>query len=142
MKVRIAHSPDSDDAFMFYGLASGKVPSRGFELEHVLSDIETLTRAAFEGRYEITAVSFHAYAHLTDRYMLLPHGASMGDRYGPVVVAKADGPRTLEGIKVAVPGELTTALLTLRRYDPSVEYVIVPFDQIQERVHAWYLPAT
>ena len=136
MKVRIAHSPDSDDAFMFYGLASGKVPSQGFELEHVLSDIETLNRAAFEGRYEITAVSFHAYAHLTDRYVLLPHGASMGDRYGPVVVAKADGPRTLKGIKVAVPGELTTALLTLRLYDPSVEYVIVPFDQIQERVHA------
>jgi 1,4-dihydroxy-6-naphthoate synthase len=141
MKVRIAHSPDSDDAFMFYGLASGKVPSQGFELEHVLSDIETLNRAAFEGRYEITAVSFHAYAHLTDRYMLLPHGASMGDRYGPVVVAKADGPRTLKGIKVAVPGELTTALLTLRLYDPSVEYVIVPFDQIQERVHAGVVAA-
>jgi 1,4-dihydroxy-6-naphthoate synthase len=82
MKIRIAHSPDSDDAFMFYALATGKVRSPGFELEHVLSDIETLNRAAFEGRYEITAVSFHAYAHLTDRYILLPHGASMGDRYG------------------------------------------------------------
>jgi len=136
VKIRIAHSPDSDDAFMFYGLASGKVPSQGFELEHVLSHIETLNRAAFEGRYEITAVSFHAYAHLTDRYILLPHGASMGDRYGPVVVAKSDGPRTLTGIKVAVPGELTTALLALRLYDPSVEYTVVPFDQIQERVHA------
>ena len=78
MRIRIAHSPDSDDAFMFYGLASGRVPSNGFELEHVLSDIETLNRAAFEGTYEITAVSFHAYAHLTDRYLLLPHGASMG----------------------------------------------------------------
>ena len=86
MRIRIAHSPDSDDAFMFYGLATGKVRSNGFELEHVLSDIETLNRAAFEGRYEITAVSFHAYAHLTDRYILLPHGASMGDRYGPIVV--------------------------------------------------------
>ena len=136
MKIRIAHSPDSDDAFMFYGLASGKVPSQGFEIEHVLSDIETLNRAAFERRYEITAVSFHAYAHLTDRYILLPHGASMGDRYGPVVVAKTDGPRSLKGIKVAVPGELTTALLALRLYDPSVEYTVVPFDQIQERVHA------
>src|SRR5947207_6562360 len=136
MKIRIAHSPDSDDAFMFYGLASGKVPSLGFELEHVLSDIEALNRAAFERRYEITAVSFHAYAHLTDRYILLPHGASMGDRYGPVVVAKTDGPRSLKGIKVAVPGELTTALLALRLYDPSVEYTVVPFDQIQERVHA------
>jgi 1,4-dihydroxy-6-naphthoate synthase len=136
MKIRIAHSPDSDDAFMFYGLASGKVPSNGFELHHVLSDIETLNRAAFEGRYEITAVSFHAYAHLTDRYILLPHGASMGDRYGPIVVAKKDGPASLKGVRVAVPGELTTAFLTLRLYDPSVQYVVMPFDKIQEAVHA------
>ena len=136
MKIRIAHSPDSDDAFMFYGLASGRVPSPGFELEHVLSDIETLNRAAFDGKYEITAVSFHAYAHLTDRYMLLPHGASMGDRYGPVVVAKRDGPASLKGIRVAIPGELTTAFLALRLFDPAVDYVVVPFDQIQEKVHA------
>ena len=136
MKIRIAHSPDSDDAFMFYGLASGRVPSNGFELEHVLSDIETLNRAAFTGTYEITAVSFHAYAHLTDRYILLPHGASMGERYGPVVVAKKDGPTSLKGIRVAIPGELTTAFLTLRLFDPSVEYIVVPFDQIQEKVHA------
>jgi 1,4-dihydroxy-6-naphthoate synthase len=136
MKIRIAHSPDSDDAFMFYGLASGKVPNQGYELEHVLSDIETLNHAAFAGKYEVTAVSFHAYAHLTDKYMLLPHGASMGDRYGPVVVAKADGPSSLEGITVAVPGELTTALLALRLYDPRVRYVVVPFDQIQEQVHS------
>ena len=136
MKIRIAHSPDSDDAFMFYGLASGRVPSNGFELEHVLSDIETLNRAAFAGTYEITAVSFHAYAHLTDRYILLPHGASMGDRYGPVVVAKKGGPTSLKGIRVAIPGELTTAFLTLRLFDASVEYVVVPFDQIQEKVHA------
>jgi 1,4-dihydroxy-6-naphthoate synthase len=135
MKIKIAHSPDSDDAFMFYGLASGLVPSEGFELEHVLSDIETLNRDAFNGKYEITAVSFHAYAHLTDRYMLLPHGASMGDHYGPVVVAKADGPSSLDGVRVAVPGELTTAFLTLRLFDPSVQHVVVPFDEIQERVH-------
>ena len=141
MKIRIAHSPDSDDAFMFYGLASGKVPSLGFELEHVLSDIETLNRAAFEGRYEITAVSFHAYAHLTDRYILLPHGASMGDRYGPVVVAQKGGPSSLKGIRVAVPGELTTAFLTLRLYDPSVQYVVMPFDKIQEAVHAGEIAA-
>src|ERR1700688_1215491 len=133
MKIRIAHSPDSDDAFMFYGRAAGFVPSNGFELEHVLSDIETLNRAAFEGRYEITAVSFHAYAHLTDRYILLPHGASMGDRYGPVVVAKKDGPASLEGVRVAVPGELTTAFLTLRLFDPAVQHVVVPFDEIQDR---------
>jgi 1,4-dihydroxy-6-naphthoate synthase len=136
MKIRVAHSPDSDDAFMFYGLASGRVPSDGFELEHVLSDIETLNHAAFEGRYEITAVSFHAYAHLTDRYILLPHGASMGDRYGPVVVAKQGGPTSLEGVRVAIPGELTTAFLTLRLYDPTVEYIVMPFDWIQEAVHS------
>src|SRR5678810_731530 len=119
MKIRIAHSPDSDDAFMFYGLASGKVGSNGFEIEHVLADIETLNRAAFEGTYEITAVSFHAYAHLTDRYVLLPHGASMGDKYGPVVVARSDGPSSLKGVRVAIPGELTTAFLSLRLFDPT-----------------------
>jgi 1,4-dihydroxy-6-naphthoate synthase len=136
MKIRIAHSPDSDDAFMFYGLATGKVPSLGYELEHVLSDIETLNRAAFDGRYEITAVSFHAYAHLTDKYILLPHGASMGDRYGPVVVARKDGPSSLKGVRVAIPGELTTAFLSLRLFDPDVEYVVMPFDQIQDKVHS------
>jgi len=136
MKIRIAHSPDSDDAFMFYGLASGRVPSNGFELEHVLADIESLNRAAFDGKYEITAVSFHAYAHLTDRYILLPHGASMGDRYGPVVVARKDGPSSLRGTRVAVPGELTTAFLALRLFDPDVRHVVVPFDQIQEKVHS------
>src|ERR1700682_2315869 len=136
MQIKIAHSPDSDDAFMFYALAAGFVPSNGFELQHVLSDIETLHRAAFDGTYEVSAVSFHAYAHLTDRYVLLPHGASMGDRYGPVVVARKEGPSSLAGIRVGVPGELTTAFLTLRLFDPSVEYVVVPFDQIQEKVHA------
>ena len=136
MKIRIAHSPDSDDAFMFYGLASGRVPANGFELEHVLADIESLNRAAFDGKYEITAVSFHAYAHLTYRYILLPHGASMGDRYGPVVVARKDGPSSLRGTRVAVPGELTTAFLALRLFDPDVRHVVVPFDQIQEKVHS------
>jgi 5,8-dihydroxy-2-naphthoate synthase len=141
MKIRIAHSPDSDDAFMFYGLASGRVAADGFELEHVLADIETLNRAAVEGVYEITAVSFHAYAYLTDRYLLLPHGASMGDRYGPIVVAKNDGPSSLEGVRVAIPGELTTAFLTLRLFDPAVQYVVVPFDQIQEKVRAGQIAA-
>jgi 1,4-dihydroxy-6-naphthoate synthase len=135
MKIHIAHSPDSDDAFMFYGLASGKVASNGFEIEHVLSDIETLNRAAFEGTYEITAVSFHAYAHLTDRYVLLPHGASMGERYGPIVVAKNPA-SSVRGLTVAVPGTLTTAFLALRLFDPAVEYVVMPFDRIQEAVHA------
>jgi 5,8-dihydroxy-2-naphthoate synthase len=134
VKIHIAHSPDSDDAFMFYGLASGQVSSHGFHLEHVLSDIETLNRAAFEGKYEITAVSFHAYAHLTDKYLLLPHGASMGDRYGPIVVARNDGPSSVDGIRVAVPGELTTAFLTLKLFAPAVQHVVMPFDQIQDRV--------
>lgn len=126
---------------MFYGLASGRVPSQGFELEHVLSDIESLNRAAFEGRYEISAVSFHAYAHLTDRYILLPHGASMGDRYGPIVVARQGGPASLKGVRVAIPGELTTAFLALRLFDPSVEYVVMPFDQIQDKVREGAIPA-
>jgi len=135
MRISIAHSPDSDDAFMFYGLASGKVPSGGFEIEHVLSDIETLNRAAFEGRYEISAVSFHAYAHLASRYVILPHGASMGDRYGPVVVAREPVPASLDGVRVAIPGTLTTAFLALRLYRPDVAYDVMPFDRIQEAVH-------
>jgi 1,4-dihydroxy-6-naphthoate synthase len=134
MRIAVAHSPDSDDAFMFYALAKGKIHTGDIEFEHVLSDIETLNRAAFEGRYEVTAVSFHAYAHLTDRYMLLPHGASMGSNYGPVVVARNDGPTSLAGVTVAVPGTLTTAFLALRMFDPAVQTVVMPFDQIQEAV--------
>jgi 1,4-dihydroxy-6-naphthoate synthase len=134
MKITVAHSPDSDDAFMFYGLASGKVPTADFEIEHVLSDIESLNRAAFEGRYEISAVSFHAYTHLADRYMLLPHGASMGDGYGPVVVAREDLPASLRGVTVAIPGTLTTAFLALRLYAPEVQYSVMPFDAIQDAV--------
>src|SRR5687767_6439731 len=107
MKVIVAHSPDSDDAFMHYGIAAGKVDTDGITFDHLLADIETLNRAAFEGKYEVTAVSFHAYAHLTDKYLLLPHGSSMGDRYGPVVVARKDGPTSTKGISVAVPGTLT-----------------------------------
>jgi 1,4-dihydroxy-6-naphthoate synthase len=135
MKITVAHSPDSDDAFMFYGLASGHVPTDGIAVEHVLGDIETLNRAAFDGRYEVTAVSFHAYAHLTDKYMLLSHGASMGDRYGPIVVTRPDGPKTLDGVCVAVPGLLTTAYLALKLYAPFVEVEVMPFDGIQEAVH-------
>ncbi len=134
MKITIAHSPDSDDAFMFYGLACGAVAAPGLEVDQVLADIETLNRAAFEGRYEVTAVSFHAYAHLCDRYALLPHGASMGDCYGPIVVASADGPTSLKGVRVAIPGTLTTAYLALRLLDPDVEYEVLPFDQIQDAV--------
>jgi 1,4-dihydroxy-6-naphthoate synthase len=134
MQISVAHSPDSDDAFMFYGLASGAVETHGIEVEHVIADIETLNRAAFDGRYEVTAVSFHAYAHLTDKYLLLSHGASMGDNYGPVVVARADGPRTLDEVTVAVPGLLTTAFLVLKMYAPDVDVKAIPFDQIQPGV--------
>jgi 1,4-dihydroxy-6-naphthoate synthase len=134
MRVTVAHSPDSDDAFMHYGIASGKVPTDGIDFAHLLSDIETLNQAAFEGKYEVSAVSFHAYAHLTDRYLLLPHGSSMGDDYGPIVVARSDGPASLEGVTVAVPGTLTTAFLTLRMYDPAVACVVMPFDRIQDAV--------
>src|SRR6185312_1313413 len=133
--ITVAHSPDSDDAFMFYGLASGNIDTGGIVVDQVLSDIETLNRAAFEGRYEVTAVSFHAYAHLVDRYALLPHGASMGDKYGPILVAKRPLPsESLRGVKVAVPGRLTSAFLTLQLYDPSFDYEVVPFDEIQQAV--------
>ena len=134
MNITVAHSPDSDDAFMFYGLASGAVGSSKYEVGQVLSDIESLNRAAFEGKYEVTAVSFHAYAHLFDKYALLPHGASMGDRYGPIVVTRKGGPRSLDGVKVAVPGTLTTAFLALRLYRTNFEYDVVPFDRIQDDV--------
>jgi 1,4-dihydroxy-6-naphthoate synthase len=135
-RITVAHSPDSDDAFMFFGLASGNVDTGGIVVDQVLADIETLNRAAFEGRYEVTAVSFHAYAHLADRYALLPHGASMGDRYGPIVVATADGPSVVKGARIAIPGTLTTAYLALRIYEPEFEYVVVPFDEIQNAVLA------
>ncbi len=134
MKITVAHSPDSDDAFMFFGLASGAVETHGIEVEQVLSDIETLNRAAFEGRYEVTAVSFHAFAHLVDKYALLPHGASMGDRYGPIVVGRQGGATRVKGTRIAIPGTLTTAYLALRLYEPDFEYVVVPFDQIQQAV--------
>jgi 1,4-dihydroxy-6-naphthoate synthase len=133
-RITVAHSPDSDDAFMFYGLASGAIDTGGIEVDQVLSDIESLNRAAFNGQYEVTAVSFHAYAHLADKYQLLPHGASMGDRYGPIVVAPAGGVSGVKERTIAIPGTLTTAYLALRLYEPSFEYVVVPFDQIQQFV--------
>jgi len=134
-RITVAHSPDSDDAFMFFGLASGSVETSGIVVEQVLADIETLNRAAFEGRYEVSAVSFHAYAHLVDKYALLPHGASMGDKYGPIVVARQGaGPQGVKGSRVAIPGTLTTAYLALRIYEPDFEYVVVPFDEIQQAV--------
>ena len=134
-RITVAHSPDSDDAFMFYGLASNNVDTGGIVVDQVLSDIETLNRAAFDGKYEVTAVSFHAFAHLADRYALLPHGASMGDNYGPIVVALQNGgPSGVKGSRIAIPGTLTTAYLALRLYEPEFEFVVVPFDEIQQAV--------
>lgn len=133
--IRIAHSPDSDDAFMFYALTQGLLETDGLTIEHVLDDIESLNQAAFAGTYEITALSFHAYAHLADRYQLMPSGASFGDGYGPVVVSTA--PRShddLAGKTVAIPGELTTAHLALRLWQPDVSTVNVAFDRIFEIV--------
>ncbi len=121
---------------MFYGLASGAVDTGGIEVDQVLSDIETLNRAAFEGKYEVTAVSFHAYAHLMDKYALLPHGASMGDNYGPIVVAREGGVREVKGHKIAIPGTLTTAYLALQLYEKDFQHVVVPFDQIEQFVAA------
>lgn len=131
MTVRIAHSPDSDDAFMFYALTQGLLDTQGLKIEHVLKDIESLNQAAFQSTYDITALSFHAYAYLADRYVLMPSGASFGDGYGPVVVAgRSMGRDDLHGCRVAVPGELTTAHLVLKLWLPEVETVNVAFDQI------------
>ncbi len=131
IKVRIAHSPDSDDAFMFYALTQGVLDTSGLEIEHVLADIETLNQAAFQGTYEITAFSFHAYAHLADRYDIMPSGASFGDGYGPVVVSRSEHTReSLRGARIAMPGKLTTAHLATRLWQPEFEAVWTPFDKI------------
>jgi 1,4-dihydroxy-6-naphthoate synthase len=135
--IRIAHSPDSDDAFMFYALTQGLLDTGGLTIEHRLSDIESLNQAAFEGTYEITALSFHAYAHLADRYQLMPSGASFGDGYGPVVVSTDPRSRdSLAGKRVAIPGELTTAHLALRLWQPDISTINVPFDKIFDTVAA------
>jgi 1,4-dihydroxy-6-naphthoate synthase len=135
--IRIAHSPDSDDAFMFYALTQGILDTAGLEIRHVLQDIETLNQAAFHGTYEITALSFHGYAHLADRYQLMPSGASFGDGYGPIVVSRSPlSQADLAGRKVAIPGQLTTANLTLHLWQPEVTTAIVPFDRILDVVQS------
>ena len=135
--IRVAHSPDSDDAFMFYALAEGKIDTEGLTYVHELQDIETLNQRALRGELEVTAVSIHAYAHLTERYALLPHGASMGDRYGPRLVARTPlGRHEVSGRRIAVPGPLTSAYLALRLFEPDFTPVFVPFDQIEDAVTA------
>jgi 1,4-dihydroxy-6-naphthoate synthase len=134
-KITIAHSPDSDDAFMFYALATNKIETGNIEFEHVLSDIQTLNEAAHKGTYDVTAISFHAYAYVADKYVLLPHGASIGDNYGPVVVSNEElDPANLSQAKIAVPGTLTSAFLTLRLFNSDFKYEVVPFDEIIEAV--------
>ena len=133
--ITVAHSPDSDDAFMFYALAENRIDSGEFEFRHVLKDIETLNRNALEGRYEVTAISFHAYAFLCDRYSLLDSGASMGDRYGPLVVSKRPmKPGDLKGKVIAIPGTMTSAFLILKLFEPDFTPVVVPFDQVFQAV--------
>ena len=133
--ITVAHSPDSDDAFMFYGLATNKLETPGLKFEHTLKDIQSLNEDAKNGVFDVTAVSFHAYAYIADKYALLPHGASIGDKYGPIVVSRE--PRSADEIgtmRIAVPGELTSAYLALRLFNKDFEHVVVPFDQIIDRV--------
>jgi 1,4-dihydroxy-6-naphthoate synthase len=135
MEITVAHSPDSDDAFMFYALATNKIKTGGIKFRHVLSDIETLNEKALKGEYEVTAISFHAYAYLNEKYALLNSGASMGDRYGPLVVSEMPmKPSELKGKLIAVPGTMTTAFLLLRLLEPDFSHIVVPFDKIFETV--------
>ena len=135
--ITVGHSPDPDDAFMFYALAHDRIDTGELTFRHELQDIETLNRRALRGELEVTAVSIHAYAFLLDRYALLPSGCSMGDRYGPMVVARKPlQVGDLRGIKIAVPGTLTTAFLTLRLLAGDIAYEVVPFDEIIAAVAA------
>ncbi|HEX8942304.1 MAG TPA: MqnA/MqnD/SBP family protein [Gemmatimonadaceae bacterium] len=133
--IHVAHSPDSDDAFMFYALASGKIDTEGLTYVHELQDIETLNQRALRAELEVTAVSIHAYAYLSDKYALLPHGASMGDRYGPRLVAREPYTRAdIRGKRIAIPGMLTSAYLAMRLFEPDFEPVVTPFDAIEDAV--------
>jgi 1,4-dihydroxy-6-naphthoate synthase len=136
--IHLAHSPDSDDAFMFYALAAGKIPTGDREYVHQLQDIETLNQRALKSELDVTAVSIHAYAYLTNAYALLPHGSSMGDRYGPCLVGTrpigGDPREAVRGKRVAIPGTLTTAALALGLFQPEFEAVVTPFDKIEDAV--------
>jgi len=135
LEIVSAHSPDSDDAFMFYGLATRKVRSSRVVFKHVLSDIETLNRKAMEGVYELSAISYHAYPYVADKYVLMASGSSVGDGYGPMIVATHPmEPDEVKGKRIAIPGTLTTAYLSLKIFQPDFEPVVVPFDRILESV--------
>ncbi len=134
--IRLGHSPDADDAFMFYAIAKNKVETYGFQFEHVVEDIESLNKRAMQSELEVTAISFHAYGHVSDRYAILSAGASFGFHYGPIVVSKTPHlTKSLAGKKIAVPGMMTTAFLLLKLYEPDFIYEIVPFDQILKYVY-------
>lgn len=133
--ITVAHSPDSDDAFMFYALATNKLDTGDIQFTHVLKDIQSLNEMAMRGVYDVTAISFHAYAYIADKYALLPHGASIGDNYGPIVVSREPlSADNLSKMKVAIPGEMTSAFLALRIFNSEFAYEIVPFDEIIEAV--------
>ncbi len=130
-EIKIAHSPDSDDAFMFYGLATNKIRVPGLKFTHELCDIETLNRRAMEGYFDVTAISFHAYPYIADKYALMPSGGSVGEGYGPMIIStKNYSLGEIKKVKVAVPGTLTTAYLSLKLFAPTIETEVVPFDQI------------
>jgi len=134
-EIKLAHSPDSDDAFMFYALATHKLPTPGYKYTHVLSDIQSLNEAALQETYDVTAVSFAAYPSLREKYLLLDCGASFGEGYGPIVVTThAMKPQELKGKRIGVPGLKTSAYLTLKLYQPDFEAVVIPFDKIIEAV--------
>ena len=134
-EIVCAHSPDSDDAFMFYALATKKIRSKLVTFRHVLEDIETLNRKATEGAYELTAISYHAYPYVADKYVLMSAGSSVGDGYGPLVISSRPFPAAeLKGKKVAIPGKMTTAFLTLKLFEPDFEPVQMPFDKIMGAV--------
>lgn len=136
-ELRLAHSPDSDDAFMFYALATGKVRLPGVKFTHILSDIETLNQAAHKETYDISALSFYGYSFVADKYVLMDCGASFGEGYGPIVVSSHPIKRTeLAGRKIAIPGTMTTSYLALKLFEPNVETVTMPFDKILEAVQA------
>jgi len=134
LELTLAHSPDADDAFMFYALAQGLLDTGGYAFTHVLRDIETLNRAALAGTYDISAISFHAYPYVADKYLLLACGASVGDGYGPLVVVREDFPAGADLPEVAVPGELTTAYLVLKLWRPDIRTRVIPFDRIADAV--------
>lgn len=136
-KISVAHSPDCDDAFMFYGLATNKLDTGDITFTHVLKDIQTLNEEAMRGTYDVTAISFHAYAYIADKYALLPHGASIGDKYGPVVVSREPTKaEDLSKMRIAIPGTLTSAFLALRIFNADFEYEVTPFDEIIEAVES------